>query len=210
MEQPIAARRGLMHPKLHHFAGVLLALVLGACGSDPRPLIATLTLGMTYAEFEKQFPGLETKGLGDGWNGHVASITLKDHAGENTLIREEKSEVSVTFYFDDATTHIRPLARRPLREVIAYLEKDIPALLGKAGWKEVHSLADHWYSIYEYKCGPGDRYKFVRWEMDVSVATAPDQIEFGIMCESPDLDSPAGAFIRIRSGGGSLKTSPTR
>ncbi|HRE89613.1 MAG TPA: hypothetical protein PK095_10805 [Myxococcota bacterium] len=199
-----------MNRERNHLAAVLVALGLGACRSEPKPPIATLTLGMPYAEFEREFPGLKTSRIGDGWDGPVASITIKDHGGEQVLFREAASEVSVGFYYDDATTHIRPLARRPLREVIAYLEKDIPALLSKAGWKEVHSLADHWYSVYEYKCGPGDRYKFVRWEMEVSGSIAPDQIEFGIMCESLDLDSPAGAFITIRSGGGSRETSPER
>lgn len=200
-----------MSPDTHIHLSLLATLVFASCSKESAPLTPTVTLGMTGSEFRREFPDLpETTQVSDDWKGRVSAITIKDHANESVLLREAESEVSVTLYrVAGASTHIRPLARRPLREVIAYLEKDIPALLSKAGWKEVHSLADHWYSVYEYKCGTGDRYKFVRWEMEMANSIAPDQIEFGIMCESLDLDSPAGAFIRIRSGGGSLKTSPS-
>ncbi len=189
---------------------VAVALLVQACGAESKPIAPKLSLGMTAKELEREFPGIKrTSAISDGWEGMVSSVTVRDHHNNEVLLDEKTAEVMVDISTPGgASIHIRPQSRRPLRDVIAFLDKEIPALLSHRGWKEHTPFADHWYSTYENKCAPADNYKLVRWDLEVVHEFAPDMLEFAIDCDSLDLDSPASWFVTIRSGGGLLKTQP--
>ncbi len=188
---------------------VALALLVQGCGSRAKPMAPKLNLGMTRAELAREFPDLEgTSDISVGWKGMVSSVTVRDHHNKDLLFDEKRSEV-VVHVAGGAVIRIRPQAKRPLRDVIAFLDKEIPALLRERGWREHTPFAAHWDQMSANKCVPTESNVLVRWELDVEREILPDSLEFGLKCDSLHLDSPASWFVTIRSGGGPMEAQPS-
>jgi len=187
---------------------VAVALLVQACGSGSKPIAPKLSLGMTRTELARAFPDLKgTSDISVGWKGMVSSVTMRDHHDKDVLFDEERAEI-VVHIAGGANIHIRPQAKRPLRDVIAFLDKEIPAMLSVRGWREHTPFAAHWDQVRTNKCVPTKSNLLVRWELDVERELAPDKLDFGLKCDSLDLDSPASWFVIVRSGGGELRTTP--